>query len=460
MLPTVVTEYELPLERRAEISAPASAPTRGAPANSENAVSPFNAAQLSIQRKEAQDVLADLLEAQAELAAMEVEAWAGAAYQAALAEAQAGDDAYLEQDFTGARDRYEAGLQGLQALQERVPVVLEQHLVDGEAGLQAGNSALAREKFSIALKLDPDNDRARIGFERSGSLDQVNAMLADAEGLRESGQLEAARDRYRDARNLDPENRAAREGYEATSRQLLENRFARIMSEGFNLLQNNQPEQAIEAFQRAAALGVNQDQAAAAIQQTQDAVALVEIERVRDRAVEAESAEEWQQVVDAYLQVLDIDPNLVFAQQGLDYAGKRLRLDQLLEAAIASPERFAEEDVYQQTLDIYYTGRGLESPGPRLQSQLDRLEGLLENSQIPVTVNFRSDNATRVTLLRQQELGTFEVTSLALKPGRYVAVGVRQGYRDVREEFLVGFGQTPETVVVQCEEEVVTTRGR
>jgi hypothetical protein len=52
---------------------------------------------------------------------------------------------------------------------------------------------------------------------------------------------------------------------------------------------------------------------------------------------------------------------------------------------------------------------------------------------------------------------SFEQTSMALKPGNYVAVGRRPGFRDVREEFTVGFGQTPDSVVVQCVERVVAT---
>lgn len=460
VLPALVTEYQLPLERRPAVTSPAPAAGSAAPQGQFNPVSPFTEAQRSIQRKEAQDVLAELLAVQAELETREVEAWAGDSYQAALSLAESGDDAYLEQDFIGARDRYQEGLTALQVLMERLPTVLEQQLVDGEAALQNGDSVLALEKFSIALKIDPDSERAQAGLDRAGSLDEVNALLAEGRQLQESGQLDAARDRFREALNLDAASAGARQLFEQTSRQLLENQFARVMSEGYNFLQNDQPERAIEAFERAAALGINQDQAAAAIQQTRDAVELVEIDRLRSTAEAEQQAEQWQQVVDAYQQVLAVDANLVFAQQGLDYASKRLQLDQLLEGAIANPERFADNDVYQQTLDVYFTGRGLESPGPRLQSQLDRLQVLLDNSQVPVTVNFVSDNATRVTLLRHSELGTFEATSLSLKPGSYVAIGIRDGYRDVRKEFMVGFGQTPEAVVVKCEEQIVVARGR
>jgi len=57
-------------------------------------------------------------------------------------------------------------------------------------------------------------------------------------------------------------------------------------------------------------------------------------------------------------------------------------------------------------------------------------------------------------------LGKFEQTTLSLKPGRYVAVGKRIGYREVRTEFVVGFGQTPNSVSVKCEERIAASGRR
>ncbi len=64
VLPTVVTEYELPLERRADNIADQALSAVPDPAT---AISPFEAAQRALQRKEAQDVLAEFLATQAEL---------------------------------------------------------------------------------------------------------------------------------------------------------------------------------------------------------------------------------------------------------------------------------------------------------------------------------------------------------------------------------------------------------
>ena len=79
---------------------------------------------------------------------------------------------------------------------------------------------------------------------------------------------------------------------------------------------------------------------------------------------------------------------------------------------------------------------------------------MLKRAATPLTVQFVSDNATEVSIYRVGKLGSFATRDLNLRPGNYVAVGVRPGYRDVRLEFRVApeIEQTP--IVVRCEEPI------
>lgn len=455
VLPSIVSEYELPLERRVDL---ADAPVVEATARAATAISPFEEAQRALQRKEAQDVLAELLAHQAELDELDVESWGQAEYDFSLEQASIGDEYYRSQDFILARQSYEAGRDGLQALIDSTPSIVEQSLIEAERALLALDSATALENFRLALLLDPENAAAQIGEQRALTLDEVSALISEAEDLVEGGELQAALANYREVLALDSYNEVAGDRVDEVSRLITENEFAQIMSSGYALLQQGEPEQSIAAFQRAARLGIKRDEAQAAIVQAENEIANTEITRLQALIATAEQSERWQEAVDQYDKVLAIDGNLLFAINGRDYADKRARLDSLLEQAIANPERFSDNAVFEQTLDVYYTGRALENPGPRLVGQLDELQGFLENSQVPVDISFRSDGLTEVTLLRIENLGTFEQTSLSLKPGRYVAVGKRNGYREVREEFTVGFGLTPEFVTVQCDERVTSSR--
>ena len=447
VLPVVVSEYELPLERRAEL-----APQPVAPAVSQapEELSPFEEAVLARERQRAQDVLALILDTQAELEPLQVGEWAGEGYDAALEVARAGDEAYRNREFEQANASYQEAAGALNELLESVPERLEQALAAGEEALLDGEPDLAGENFSLALLLDPGNTMARSGLERTTNYEEFAAALQRAVELAQAGDLRESLAAYREAAGLDPASREARDGVADMTRRIRQAEFSAVMSAGFAMLDASDPEAAIAEFERAAGLNVNNEQAQAAIEQTRNQVASVEIERLRGRIGNAEQSEQWQQAVETYDEVLAIDANVVFALNGRDYAARRALLDSLLAEAIANPYRFNEDEVYREALDVYYTGRSIESPGPKLVGQLDQLEGLLASSQIPVEIRFASDNLTSVTILRVAELGFFEQASLSLKPGRYIALGRRIGYREVREEFTVGYGQTPAQVVVQC----------
>lgn len=458
VLPGVVAEYELPFTPRAEVTEIA-LPVVAASANT-NPISPFQEAQRALQRKEAQDVLASLLTRQAELQSLNVEDWAAESYQAALEFARLGDDAYRTQEFGQATEQYRSSDAALQALQGELPLRFAAAMAEGNAALEAGNAALASEKFNQALTMRPQDSDARLGVQRASTLDQVEVLLREAASLTARADHEAAEGRLREAVALDQYHNAARRMLSDVRAQIGENAFARVMSEGFAALQAGNSETAITAFERALAMRPGSQQAQEAITQTRDQLAVNRITRHQNSARALEAEERWEAAVAEYDSALAIDANLVFAVEGRDYAQKRLQLDRLLQSAIEQPGRLADTAVHEQAVQVYYTGLQLESSGPRLQQQLGELEALLAKVQVPVDVQIVSDNLTEVTLYQVGVLGRFQSQVLSLKPGQYVAVGTRPGYRDVRMEFEVGFDGRSTPVTIACTEEVVAVNRR
>lgn len=132
----------------------------------------------------------------------------------------------------------------------------------------------------------------------------------------------------------------------------------------------------------------------------------------------------------------------------------RAELDTRLSGYIDEPLRLsnkAEFDAAQITLQ---DARGISNSGPRLNEQIAELDTLVQRATSAVNVVFRSDNQTHVVLFRVADLGQFEQTSMRLRPGRYVAAGTRQGFRDVRVEFTITGEPLDEAIVVRCEEPV------
>ena len=92
--------------------------------------------------------------------------------------------------------------------------------------------------------------------------------------------------------------------------------------------------------------------------------------------------------------------------------------------------------------------------GQRLGEQRDELSRLLKRAATALTVPIVSDNVTQVTIYKVGRLGNFMRKEVSLRPGTYVAIGSRPGFRDVRLEFRVAPEIDMQPVVVQCEEQI------
>ena len=93
-------------------------------------------------------------------------------------------------------------------------------------------------------------------------------------------------------------------------------------------------------------------------------------------------------------------------------------------------------------------------PGPRHERQLAELRRHVEAFSTPVRAELVSDGETQVVVYRVGRLGRFDRRALDLRPGTYTVVGQRRGYRDVRRNLVIAPGQSPEPMVVRCEEKI------
>ncbi len=466
VLPGVVERYELPLVKRPEPAATevVAGSSANSGRNSGGNVSPFEEAQQARQRRTAQDILASLLERQSELEAFAVEEWAPDAFESALAQAEEGDVFYRQGAFEQAETLYQQADDGLAALQSARDNEYQSAMARGETAMTDGDAEAATAAFELASRIQPSSQAAADALDRARVLEDVLALLVEGQALAESGQLESARDRYQKALGLDAAHPQAQSLASDIEQQIIDRNFSTAMSAGFTSLQAGDTDAAISAFENALAIKPGSDQAEAAIQQARDQVEMSEIARLREQAEDHEENERWQEAVEAYQQALNLDANLVFAQEGKDYSQRRLQLDQLMQANLDDPLRLSDQAVYQEAQNLLGVATGLVAdlredgvhPGDRLLSQVDELAVVLEKVVIPKNITLNSDGMTSVTLYRVAELGTFEQTTVSLTPGRYVAVGTRSGYRDVREEFVVGLDDAPAAVSIRCHDQIAS----
>ncbi len=444
---------------RAAASAGAAAPgatTPGTPrprAAPEEA-SPWNDAQLARLRKAAQDVLAELLEIQFDLEERGVERWAAEDYAAARALAQAGDAHYKSREFEAARASYEQALAAMEALQVALPEAVTAELSRVDEALEALDEASAAASLDLLTTMEPENAALAALKGRLDTLPQLAAQLELATRAEAAGDLGEAEKALNRAVALDPQHRRSAGELARVQAAYLDQRFNQAMSRGYQALDEGQLRAARESFREAAALVPGSDEAASALQEVAAAETGASLASLKRSGRALEEKEQWQQAVAAYEKALKLDANLSFARQGLERAQARARLDKQFRAVLEQPERLSDLAVARDSEQLLQRAAAVTPRGPLLERQIAQLQTLLDKANSPIRVVLRSDMETEVIVYKVARLGRFEQKELELRPGTYVAVGTRIGFRDVRRSFTVNHDQAVEPVVIRCTEPI------
>jgi tetratricopeptide (TPR) repeat protein len=413
-----------------------------------------NPVALRVQREIADEVLGELLIVEDRLRELGVTVWGGSDWLDVERLTGIGDEAYQDRHFEAAVTNYREALNFAQLIEPRAAELLAVALDEGTQALAAGDAALATERFEFALVIDPVNERAREGVRRASRLDEVLEVVAQASELEEAGDLVAAAAAYDRALVIDPEWVPAREGLARTREGVTQLRFEQRMAAGFGALSRQEFAQARTEFEAALSVRPGDADAIAALGQVDAEAQVAEVVRLQARGRIAEAGEDWATAVSFYEAALKIDPAVTSAQQSLSRAQSRLKLSEDLAGMIARADRLNDERIARDARAVLVAAEAVDSSGTIHSQQTARLKELLRIAAIPVQVEFRSDNLTEVVIYKVGSLGTFQSRTLDLKPGRYVAVGSRAGYRDVRREFKVSPQGTDAPIVMNCEEPI------
>jgi tetratricopeptide (TPR) repeat protein len=418
------------------------------------AAKPFAEAQAARQRREAQDILNELLDVRERLVARGAEQWASDALASIAEQATAGDALYREREFEQAITTYQQALEYSRELEASIPEQLQQQLEQARAALESGEAQAAADALALAGLLAPDNAELAALSRRLEALPQVLAALEQATQAESQGELPAAVEAAQRAVAADGEHQRAAAELSRLQTALVRAQFTAAMSAGYQALDEERFAAAREAFRRAGKLRSDSAEVRTALLEVDSAETAYTLRQLDARAARAVAAEDWSEAVARYEEAIAIDSSVLFAQRGLQQARPRAELDTGLQRLLSEPLRLADENVAQAARRALQLAQGIEAPGPRLQQQIAELSQLIEQASTPITVSLRSDGQTEVTLLRVARLGQFEQRSMELRPGEYTALGTRRGYRDVRISFVVSHEQEPAPVTIACTEAI------
>jgi tetratricopeptide (TPR) repeat protein len=266
--------------------------------------------------------------------------------------------------------------------------------------------------------------------------------------------LEAAKLAFEKALELDEAWQQALDGLQRVLVAGNQLSFDQRMSEGLVALADGDFLAARAAFRTAQALQPESREPADGLLQVDQGMRLQKIANLENDALRLERTEQWDAAVETYNVILEVDPDLVFAHEGLARANARSTLHKTLEGFITDPDSLSDPANTQTATKMLLDITRMPSVGPRLEDQKNQLSRLLKRAVTPLTVRLVSDNATDVVIFRVGKLGSFDSHEISLRPGTYVAVGSRPGYRDVRLEFRVSPEIELQPIVVRCEEQI------
>lgn len=409
----------------------------------------------AVRVKAATDIaLGDLLSQLERLRYRAIDRWGGQEYLDAVDVYAEGDRAYLARNYPLAGERYRAASKMLEPFFDRIDSVFEETLALAKAAFANGDHSEAVRLFDLATSITPGHREAEAGLVRATNLRSVLSLMDQGEGFEEDLELDAAKIAFEKALELDGQWEPAQVALERIRVAIKQLSFEQRMTEGFDALAAADFDSARAAFNAAKVLNSSSSQPADGLLQVDQEVRLLDIRRLESEASSYNSAEQWETSVTVYQDILKIDPDLQFAQEGLSTARSRSALHARLGAFISEPDTLSDQVTMQNATTLLLDVTRIQPMGPRLEDQKNELSRLLKRAATPLSVRLVSDNMTNVAIFRIGQFGTFAAHELSLRPGNYVAVGVRSGYRDVRIEFRVAPEIKMQPIVVQCEEQI------
>jgi tetratricopeptide (TPR) repeat protein len=405
-------------------------------------------------RLAAEQALRDYLRLRARLELENAPVWGDPEWDEAAADVERGDRLFVQNDFVAAHAAYRQGIERLEALDAGRGQRFDAALRDGAQALAEGHLETAVTRFEYALAIDPQSVQATEGLARSEVRGQILALMAAGGRAEEQHELDAALGAYREAAGLDDAYVPASEAVRRVTAKIERAAFKAAMDQALAALDAGRLTAAAQALSAAAALRPDDDSVRDLRRRLDTVRKQQRLADLRRSARVRAAGEDWQGALNAYEQALKVDPKAAFAVAGTKAARASLRLHRQVDHYLTQPERLAGAEPLANAEQVLQAAGKAPDGQPRLAEKLAQLQRLVEQARTPVTVELRSDGQTEVVIYHVGQRGRFLQQQIELRPGRYVAVGSRAGYRDVRREFEVRPDGPPLVVTIRCEEAI------
>ena len=427
-------------------------------ADNSSEISQSRIAEKTKYRKDAQLVLEKIVDIRDLLKSKSIEKWNAEKFNIALENISIGDDLYREGEYLRSIKQYREALDQLNNLQEEAANIIESTIISANNNIEKLDSELTVEQtinsINLAFDIDKNNESIKLLKERSLKLPDLFNKVMQSNQLISEQKYEDAFSVLSEAIMLDPYRKKTKTSMENLNKQIKEKTFIEFMSEGFEAMDQNNFSSARKVFNEALKTYPERPDVYDALNQLESRESSFQIKERIKNAEANENLENWSEAKKEYEALLESDNSLVSLKARLINVRIRAELDEQLENLINNPLTLRSDELYQKAKKLLKTAQGINQRGAKLEKQIENVSKIIVQARNPIPVNFFSDNKTKVTIFKIGSLGLFEKRTIELVPGKYVALGQRIGFRDVRLDFAIEPNEVDKNISIMCVESI------
>ena len=427
-------------------------------ADNSSEISQSRIAEKTKYRKDAQLVLEKIVDIRDLLKSKSIEKWNAEKFNIALENISIGDDLYREGEYLRSIKQYREALDQLNDLKEDAAKIIESTIISANNNIEKLDSELTVEQtinsINLAFAIDKNNESIKLLKERSLKLPDLFNKVMKSNQLISEQKYEDAFSVLSEAIMLDPYRKKTKTSMENLNKQIKEKTFIEFMSEGFEAMDQNNFSSARKVFNEALKTYPERPDIYDALNQLESRESSFQIKERIKNAEANENLENWSEAKKEYEALLESDNSLVSLKARLITVRIRAELDEQLENLINNPLTLRSDELHQKAKKLLKTAQGITHRGAKLEKQIENVSKIIVQARDSIPVNFFSDNKTKVTIFKVGSLGLFQKRTIELVPGKYVALGQRIGFRDVRLDFAIEPNEVDKNISIMCVESI------
>lgn len=361
---------------------------------------------------------------------------------------------YDQQRFTRSLVHFKEAITAFSQLEASRPERFRRAMNRGKKAFDTTDSQAATAQFAIAIAIEPGNARARALAERAKNFPGVLSNIARGNQHRKNGDFDQARRAYQAAVSLDPLYGPAKEHLSGINKMIADRDYGRAVSQALVLLDKRDFKGASGALRRARKIRPNTPEVKDISRRIAATAEIVALDGMRKTANLFEARERWADALALYEKALAIDKKAAFAGRGRVRARSFLDLHKAIDRYLSDPGRLHSPEPLAHAKGLLTRSDAIDAPGTKLRAKRKLLRDSISLAETPIPVTLRSDRKTQVVLYGVGKFGSFAARRIKLRAGRYIALGSRPGFRDVRVEFEASHKMKDMAVTIQCTERI------